>query len=72
MTVPATEQQTLVDVHAAAPLHLSLTGVNAGVRLCGAPREATRAVHAAYASDQTLASPDICHTCLTIWNSDLD
>lgn len=63
--------QQLSDTRAAGgpePVHLSETGLHAGRRLCLAPKDQSRSVHAMYAP---LHNPtflaNVCGKCLQIW-----
>lgn len=48
--------------------HLTLTGPSAGQPICGAPRSSgDDNVHAAYAPDWMLSSPDTCAKCRAVW-----
>lgn len=63
--------QQLRDTRAAGglePVHLSETGLHAGRRLCLAPKDQSRSVHAMYAplhNPTFLAS--VCEKCLHVW-----
>jgi hypothetical protein len=53
-----------------ATRHLTLTGPYAGQPICGArPEPGDNNVHAAYAPEEMLTSPDTCAACRAVWAS---
>jgi hypothetical protein len=50
-------------------IHLTLTGVNVGVVLCGFPYKVA-GVEYAHAMYAPLDHPAICPECLAVWNDD--